>query len=329
MLTFALKKEYSTRKLTFMAANMIIIDDLSLDQRREYYEQQKKELRINGTDKPLSYEIKQSSRTTANGMDLLVAASEQEWLIKNVVCGNGKIVFDITSVKNEITRHTSLFNDIMDFSRRLHSVFDHLLIETDRTGRLNQVLNRKEIADKWEFLKNYELAEYFSDSKIDQVKSALDEEIRNPISGLQKDWLYILFFIPFSTEYRKQEYIGKTYKLGNIETKSTFLQGINVVLQKSESLKSITDDSIVLKQQSELVYDFHLFGETEAQKLYKKQYKDLFGKEFVHEFQHKADYVLDKQTGLIRTCKAIISEKLNERIYSEMIYEITQKVAEI
>lgn len=194
---------------------------------------------------------------------------------------------------------------------------------------MNRVINQKEIAAKWEHLKTYELAEYFSDTKIEEVKSALDEEIKNPLSGLKNDWLYILFFMPFPTHLRKQEYTGKTYKQDNIKVKSIFLQGINVELQNNETLKEITGDSIILKQHSELIDDFRLFGETDAQKSYKKQYKDLFGKEFVHQFQHRADYILDRQTGLIRTCKAIISERLNEQIYSEIIYDIKQKITEI
>ncbi|MCL1932293.1 MAG: hypothetical protein FWF53_00555, partial [Candidatus Azobacteroides sp.] len=257
---------------------MIIIEDLPPDKRREYLRQQAEAIRIKGTSQSLSYEIKQASRTTVNGQDLLNAASEQEWFIKDVVCNGNTIVYDITSVKNEITKHSSVYNDIMDFSRRFHSVYDHLLIGTDRSGYLNQVLNQKEIAGKWEHLKTYELTEYFSDPKLEQVKSALDEEIKNPLSGLQKDWLYILFFMPCPTRLRKKENIGKTYNRDNITIKSGFLSGINVILQNKETLKSISDDSVVLKQKSELIDDFRLFGETEAQKSYKKQYKDLFGK---------------------------------------------------
>ena len=308
---------------------MIIIDDLPVEERLKYLESLKKELKIRGTDKPLNYEITQSSRTTVNGQDLLDAASKQEWFIKNVACVNDTIIYDITFVKNEITKNSSVYNDIMNFSRRLHSVYEHLLLGTDRSGYLNRVLNQKEIAGKWEHLKTYELAEYFSGTKAEQVRLALDEEIKNPLPGLQKDWLYILFFMPFPPDYRRQERIGKTYKHENITIKSNFLQGINVMLENKETLKDITDDSIVLKQQSELIDNFRLFGETEAEKSYKKQYKDLFGKEFVHEFCHQADYVLDKQTGLIRTCKAIITERLNEQIYSEIIYEIKQKITEV
>jgi len=308
---------------------MIIIDDLPADKRREYLKKSAEELRIRGTNKSLTYEIKQSSRTTVNGQELLNAASEQGWYIKNILCNSESIIYDITIVKNEITKHSSVYNDIMDFSRRLHSIYDHLLISTDRTGHLIQVVNQEEIAAKWEHLKTYELAEYFSDEKIEEVKLAVDEEIKNPMPGLKNDWLYILFFMPFPTHLRKKEHTGKTYRQEYIKVKSIFLHGINVVLQNNETLKEITDDSIVLKQHSELVDDFRLFGETEAQKSYKKQYKDLFGKEFEHKFQYKADYVLDRQTGLIRTCKAIVSERLNEQIYAEITYDIKQKITEI
>ena len=295
----------------------------------EYLQKLAEALRIRGTDKSLTYEIKQSSKTTVNGQELLNAASEQEWIIKNVVCSNDAIIYDITFVKNEITKHSSIYNDIMEFSRRLHFIYDHLLLSTDRDGYLNKVINQKEIAAKWEHLKTYELAEYFSDTKIEEVKSALDKEIKNPLPGLKSDWLYILFFIPFPSDLRKKEYTGKTYKQDNIKTKSIFLHGINVELENRETLKDITDDSIILKQSSELVNDFRFFGETEAQKSYKKQYEDLFGKKFLHKFHHSADYVLDRQTGLIRTCKAIISERLNEQIYAEIIYDIKQKITEI
>ena len=166
---------------------MIILDDLPVDKRLEYLKKLAEELRIRGTNKSLTYEIKQSSKTIVNGQELLNAASEQEWFIKNVVCNSDAIIYDITFVKNEITKHSSIYNDIMDFSRKLHSIYDHLLVSTDRYGHLNQVINQKEIAAKWEQLKTYELAEYFSETKIEEVKSALDEEIKNPLSGLQYD----------------------------------------------------------------------------------------------------------------------------------------------
>jgi len=56
---------------------MIILEDLPVEKRMEYLKKSAEEIRIRGTNKSLTYDIKQSNRTTVNGQELLNAASEQ------------------------------------------------------------------------------------------------------------------------------------------------------------------------------------------------------------------------------------------------------------
>ncbi|MDR3339013.1 MAG: hypothetical protein LBT25_02760 [Candidatus Symbiothrix sp.] len=307
----------------------IILEDLSYAERIKYLENSKNAVIIRETKIPVRYEIKQSNKMVVNGQELLNAATEQEWLLKEVVRKDNGFVFDIVCTKNEITKYSPAYNEIMNFSQKIHTTYEHLLLKTDRHGYLVEVVNKKEIADKWEQLKTYELALFFAGTEKETVESALDKEFQDPLPGLMSDWLYILFFIPNHSLRWKQEIRGKAYKFNLIKTKSIFLQEIGVQLQNNETVKEITDDKILLQQDSSLIEEQKLFGDTEVEKSYKKRYRELFGKDFEHQFQHHADYTLDRKTGLVKNCRAIVSERLQDQLYTEKLYEITQKTTEI
>ncbi len=307
----------------------IILEDLSLKERIKFLENRKNNSIsiLKGTTTSVVYEIKQLNKTIVNDKVLLDSSTQKEWLVSNVLPKDGSFIFDITFTKNEIIRQTPIYNEIMDFSKKIHETYSHLLLRTDFNGCLVEVVNKQEITGKWEDIKTYQLARYFAGAEKDNITLALDKEFQDPLSGFMRDWLYFLFFIP-SSQNRNKQNIGTEYKLDKFKMKSNFLQGIEVFLQKSEKLKNIDDIYIVFQQSSTLIEDVKLFGSTDTEKAYKNQYKELFGKEFRHQFRHKADYCLDLETGLIHSCKAIITEQLNEQLYSETLYEIKQKTTE-
>lgn len=308
----------------------IILEDLSHEEKIKYLENRRKSasLKLTGHNKPVRYEILQSTQIIANRNTLLNSTSEKEWLIREVLPVSDGFVYDLSFLKNEVTKHTPVYDEIMDFSRKIYETYSHLMLKTNPYGRLTEVTNKEEISQKWEQIKKYELNQFFTDKEISKIIPQLDQEIRDPLPGFRKDWLYMLFFITASDK-RNEGNKGKAYPSDILMAKSFFLQGIDLQLRNIEKITGMDETTITIQHNSSLMEEEIWSGSPDTHKLYKQQYEALFGTTFQHQFQHHADYVLDRATGLIRSCKAIVWERLNEQLYGENIFEIKQKNTEI
>lgn len=275
---------------------------------------------IKNTTEPLIYEIVTCNRVIASGKKLLETEVHIEWKIDSIILNNLGYVFDIYTTKNDVVKSSAVYNEAIDFSRKIYAATNHLIFQTDFEGNLTAVINKVEIINKWEEIKKYQLGEYFAAAEMDELRETMDKDFEDPLPSLLFNWLYILFFHPV---YGVELSAGNLSRQRSIYINANLLQRVKLPVQTRHMMRMPDQDSVVINQNATL--PDHVNQDKNLRDVYKKQYAQLFGDDFLLRFNQEANYVLDHKTGYIKTCKAIITETLNSGLFYECKYHITQK----
>lgn len=193
--------------------------------------------------------------------------------------------------------------------------FLHLQLNPDKT--VKDVLNMKQVLEKWENIKFDELKSLeLEDDYFKIIIKAYDEEFSNLSKSLQMNILYQIFFYPQGAI--KIPMHKSTLLAENKKTMSQLFPQQHIHYDLNYRSKVLEDEiqvactaSPAKNWKSDL-----LQGE------YKKNYAQLIPDHFHFDYVLEGKYIYDSQ-GVLRQCKNYIKEQANDKLFYIGEYNIT------
>ena len=206
---------------------------------------------------------------------------------------------------------------LLDIVDKINKATDslHLQLHTDKT--IKNVINDKEILDRWEKIKFDDLKFYeLEDEYFKLIVEAYDLEFNTLTKSLQQNILYQIFFYP----------------QGNIVVPTAELNliaGNQIVISQLFPQQFISYDLYSKSQEKdemvEVICSSKVPNDWNKENLkteFKKNYATLIEDAFDFKFSLESKYNYDAQ-GVLKSAKSYIKEQANEKLFYISEYKIT------
>lgn len=240
----------------------------------------------------LDYAIEIASLTEINHQPLYDEITGQKWSVHYFYDEKRyrNIVIDVVELPHsnapEVHPTYKLFN-------QLNSIFQHLHLCIDNDGELCSVVNKKEIQDKWENVRNGLLSEYKGIKQVKKMIEKLDYAYYACEGTLMQSLLHLIFLVRYREENKFE-----------IELPSVLNEGelIDIDLQKTVSERD----------RQHYCGKGHVHHQSAMKKAYDKQIKPLTQSEFDYDFTIDIEYIFNSEHR-VQKIEACIKEQSSDR----------------
>ncbi len=262
------------------------------------------------------YEIKATSVLTALGSRVVDMSAVITWLVNKLGTPAGGLQVNLTVEKQDIQNEQSVLNGLIDFTRLFNIPTQKMAFLVDRSGAIVKILNQQQVYERWMQLKQEQLLQMQADDELEQLLLNGDQEFSDTLPVIKNSLLHVLFFPPVFGrslgEYRDATDIGK--RLFN----SQLFQHTIIPADIKQELLEDRNGMLRLLHTAKIPVAM----EKELQKQYKQHYQPLLGPEFNYNLVYRAEYVFEKETGLLKSCQAVITETANKALHHKATYHI-------
>ncbi len=261
----------------------------------------------------LIYKIDVFQKLIVNSRSFVNSETNIIWSLFVEEVSIGSIIVSIITKQNIVVNTTPNSKDLTDFSLIFNRPFERIQLKLSKYGSIEEVVNQKEILEKWQQLKRNELAAYYTDVNMKGLFIAGDAEFSSSLKVLQQNILYALFF----NEIYAQAIENKNYKRNPVNISSKLFQGNMIALDRSQFI-TISDNKVILKD----TFIQNQFEYLNLKKLYDKDYKAIIGAEFQYRHICDATAIYNPSSGHLEKVTATIEERANHSLFHTMQYNI-------
>lgn len=272
-------------------------------------------LKINNkvVDTNIKYRINMYQKLIANDKIFADTDTEIIWNLKFLEIAESKIIIEIKIISYEVKNQPADTSKLINFSMLFNYPVENLKLELNHYGKIERILNQKEVFEKWQTLRNKDLAQYQYEESMKGIFIAGDNEFSDTIKSLQNNLLYVLFFDKvYNTPFLSEPYIGDSINLY-----SKLFQGTKIPFTNTQEFYN--NENIKVKNR----YSFIVNTETrELEKKYLANYKSLIGEDFNYDYYIESDAGYHIENGILQYLDAVCIEKSNEKLFHHTQYKI-------
>lgn len=260
------------------------------------------------------YKINIEQRFVVNDKLFLNSITDIRWLYEISEIAENPIV-TVETKSTEVSNNPTGFENLVSFAEMFNKPTVVLVLELNSLGKIEKVVNQKEVFEKWEQLANGELAEYRGDESMEGIFIAGYSEFSDTIKSLKTNPLYLFFF----DEIYSKTFENSIYNKTNEQLLSKLFQGALISLKNRQEIIDF-NTKVVAKN----IYRYFTEDnqELDLADLYQRNYKDIIGADLDYKFECSSDAEYDFHRGMLNNLKAVCLEKANDKLFHETKYKI-------
>ncbi len=269
--------------------------------------------KLNNTFKEFKYKINLCQKLVAKDKVFADTNTEIEWKLSFLEISKNKIIVEIETLSYKVKNQPADTSKLIEFSMLFNFPVEKLVLELDGVGRIKEVLNQKEIFERWLGVRNRQLLPYQNDDSMAGIFIAGDTEFSNTLKSIQENLLYVLFF---DGVYGKP-LLSDTYYEEGINLYSKLFQGSKISLSNEKHV--FINNHIKIKNIYNLISNAVI---SSLKSKYMTEYKDVIQNEnfdYIYHIESDSNY---SKEGILNDLVAVCVEKPNENLYHEMKYTI-------
>jgi hypothetical protein len=262
------------------------------------------------------YNIEVAQEMVVNGHSFVNTLTHINWDYEVKVVGtNGKEVA-LETTGYELKHAPETNRTLIDFALFFNKPAEKLELELEPRGTIKAVLNQLAVFEKWQKIKNTELAHFLNDEGMRGVFIAGDTEFSKTINTLLQNPLYIIFFEDIYG--RPLNNISRPGR--QIELSSKLFPGNLIKLNNHQSL---IQEEKTLKVKNSYVSDSTV--DSGMNDSYLKDYKGITGPNFNYDYKLLAFSEYDVANGTLLKAAATCTERANDNLSHQTRYNIELK----
>jgi hypothetical protein len=262
------------------------------------------------------YKIEVSQQMVVNGHSFVNTLTLIDWDYEVKLVGTNKKEVTLETTSYELKQAPEANRTMIDFALFFNKPAEKLELELEPRGTIKAVLNQSAVFEKWQRIKNTELAHFLNDEGMKGVFIAGDTEFSKTINTLLQNPLYIIFFEDIYG--RSLNNISRPGR--QIELSSKLFPG-NLI--KLDNHQSLIQEEKTLKVKNSYVSDSSI--NSSLKDSYQKDYKGITGPNFNYDYKLLAFSEYDAASGTLLKAAATCTERANDNLSHQTKYDIELK----
>ena len=303
---------------------MIILEDLSPEERKMYLEERKKKLEAQkqadekiGAGDETRYRCEQINIIKLNGVISAHSTIKTEYLLRFIDRNNAEVLLT-DSIYNFFTQGTE---ELVGFISSSDRIKDRMHYALDERGRIKEILNKKELIEKWNAFRN-RLGDNPYMKKLDRkakenIIKAGDMEFSSSNEILFKNAYANLFNQIIFGQYLKHDFGNFQGEI--MKTQSHFFPDIKFDVNCETKKQTESEESVTYLNTGKPLY----VNISDMILLYEKFYKEQLQYKFTdYRYELEMNYTVSKKDNRIIEANVCINEAVKNNMESQVLYNL-------
>lgn len=248
----------------------------------------------------LTYLILQNIDMQVSGDSIVDSETEILWKYKKEQNQNS-FYAELFQKEHQVKYIKSIYRALTEYMQKFNKPLEHLNVKLRPSGEIKEILNQKDIEDKWLLLKE-ELSPEMGDTLEEkQMLEGGDNDFKNSLPLLKNSLLHRLFFMDL---YKSYTISDTFYSIAPLKyTSQIFNQEEIFLITKQKIEKNNYSVKIKFFSEADIEKNKHLKA------IYNSKLRDFLKQEFNYQFTWSLEYTFDMQQGIMLECHSKIKEQ--------------------